>query len=240
MLCFGRGTINGLQKESKLVEIKRFIGGILEANCYIVSPRRAHEGADAKAGCLIIDPGYYPGRIEKYIRDNAFAPEGIILTHHHGDHSGAAAHLRKELDCPIMIHRDDADRFREGADRLLEDGDVLTIGGDAGSAKGTGGSAKGSDGVKLSVIHTPGHTKGGICLMSERDRVCFTGDTIFNVDLGRTDLDDGSYEEMVSSILNVVNKWGNDLTIYPGHGDPATMKTVRKINLEFLEIVNGN
>ena len=51
---------------------------------------------------------------------------------------------------------------------------------------------------------------------------------------------DGSYEEMCSSILNVVNKWGNDLTIYPGHGDPATMKTVRKINLEFLEIVNGN
>ena len=111
------------------MEIKRFIGGILEANCYVVSPRRAQEGADAKAGCFIIDPGYYPGRIEKYIRDNAFAPEGIILTHHHSDHSGAAAHLRKELDCPIMIHREDADRFREGADILLEDGDVLTIGG---------------------------------------------------------------------------------------------------------------
>ena len=238
MFCFARGTINRLQKESKLVEIKRFIGGILEANCYVVSPRRAQGEADAKAGCFIIDPGYYPGRIEKYIRDNAFAPEGIILTHHHSDHSGAAAHLRKELDCPIMIHREDADRFREGADILLEDGDVLTIGGD-GADKSGDGAAKGS-GVKLVVMHTPGHTKGGICLMAEKDRACFTGDTIFNVDLGRTDLDDGSYEEMVASILNVVNKWENDLTIYPGHGDPATMKTVRKINLEFLEIVNDN
>ena len=137
-----------------------------------------------------------------------------------------------------MIHRDDADRFREGADILLEDGDVLTIGGN-GADKSGDGAAKGS-GVKLVVMHTPGHTKGGICLMAEKDRACFTGDTIFNVDLGRTDLDDGSYEEMVASILNVVNKWGNDLTIYPGHGDPATMKTVRKINLEFLEIVNDN
>ena len=76
--------------------------------------------------------------------------------------------------------------------------------------------------------------------MAARDRICFTGDTIFNVDLGRTDLDDGSYEEMVSSIMNVIDKWENDITIYPGHGDPATMKKVRKINLEFLEIVNGN
>ena len=214
------------------MEIKRFIGGILQANCYVVSPRAA---GDAKAGCFIIDPGYDPNKVIKYIRENAFAPEGIILTHHHVDHSGAAARLRKELDCPIMIHREDSDMFKDGADRLLEDGDVLTI--ESGSA---GGTDKGKGAVKLVVFHTPGHTKGGICLMAERDRVCFTGDTIFNVDLGRTDLEDGSYEEMRSSILNVVNKWGNDLTIYPGHGDPATMKTVRKINLEFLEIVNGN
>ncbi len=212
------------------MEIKRFIGGILQANCYVVSASRS--GANAKAPalgrpCFIIDPGYDPSKIIKHIKSEHFAPEGIILTHHHVDHSGAAAHLRKELDCPIMIHREDADRFREGADRLLEDGDVLRLDG-------------GDRDAKLTVLHTPGHTRGGICLLSERDKVCFTGDTIFNVDLGRTDLDDGSYEEMVSSIMNVVNQWGNDLTIYPGHGDPATMKTVRKINLEFLEIVNDN
>ena len=214
------------------MEIKRFVFGILQANCYVVSPRKTGDAASGTP-CFIIDPGYYPAQILKYIKRYAFAPEGIILTHHHGDHSGAAARLRKELDCPVMIHREDADMFGEGADILLEDGDVLTLGG--GESKG-----KGADAVKLVVIHTPGHTKGGICLMAERDRVCFTGDTIFNVDLGRTDLEDGSYEEMRSSILNVVNRWGNDLTIYPGHGDPATMKTVRKINLEFLEIVNGN
>ena len=108
------------------MEIKRFIGGILEANCYVVSQRRGGD-SDAKAGCFVIDPGYYPARVEKYIKENAFAPEGIILTHHHSDHSGAAERLKKELDCPIMIHREDADRFRGEADRLLEDGDVLTM-----------------------------------------------------------------------------------------------------------------
>ena len=215
------------------MEIKRFIGGILQANCYVVSASRS--GPDAKAPaigrpCFIIDPGYDPSKIIKYIKAERFAPEGIILTHHHDDHSGAAARLRKELDCPIMIHREDADRFREGADVLLEDGDVLEL-----AAAGSSGR-----GLKLQVLHTPGHTRGGICLMSERERICFTGDTIFNVDLGRTDLEDGSYEEMVRSIMDVINNWGNDITIYPGHGDPATMKTVRKINLEFLEIVGDS
>lgn len=205
------------------MEIKRFIGGILAANCYVVSPS-AKEAKATATPCFIIDPGYYAPKILKYIKSEGFAPEGIILTHHHGDHSGAAAQLRKELDCPIMIHRADADRFKEGADRLLEDGDVLLLDG----------------GVKLTVLHTPGHTRGGICLLSERDKTCFTGDTIFNVDLGRTDLDDGSYEEMARSIRDVCDTWDNDMTIYPGHGDPATMKAVRKINLEFLEIVNGN
>lgn len=206
------------------MEIKRIIGGILMANCYIVSP------SPAQGPCYIIDPGYDPHKIINYVRKSGFTPEGILLTHHHVDHSGNAAYLRKELDCPIMIHREDADRFREGADVLLEDGDVLEL-----SAADGGGR-----GVKLKVFHTPGHTRGGICLMAERERVCFTGDTIFNVDLGRTDLDDGSYGEMVHSIRDVVDLWGNDITIYPGHGDPATMKTVRKINLEFLEIINDN
>ena len=215
------------------MEIKRIIGGILMANCYIISPSTARAGAKAsgpaetKMPCYIIDPGYDPRRIMKYITDGGFTAEGILLTHHHTDHSGNAAYLRKELDCPILIHREDADRFREGADVLLEDGDVLRL-------DGAGGR-----GLKLQVLHTPGHTRGGICFMAQRERVCFTGDTIFNVDLGRTDLDDGSYEEMVGSILNVVDKWGNDITIYPGHGDPATMKQVRKINLEFLEILEN-
>ena len=69
--------------------------------------------------------------------------------------------------------------------------------------------------------------------------MCIRDSTVFNVDLGRTDLEDGSEAEMRDSILNVVDGWNNDMMIYPGHGDGCTMKTVRKINAEFNEIVNG-
>ncbi|MDD4199812.1 MAG: MBL fold metallo-hydrolase [Eubacteriales bacterium] len=197
------------------MEIKRFIGGLLEANCFVIRDTKADRD------CLIIDPGYEAKKIMKYMRDENLNPLGIVLTHHHHDHSGAAEKLAKELELEIMIHTDDADSF-ESPGRLLSDGDVLELGKD-----------------KLVICHTPGHTRGSICLYSKRSSVCFTGDTVFNVDLGRTDLEDGSEEEMKSSIREVVNKWGNQVTIYPGHGDPATMKYVRKYNTEFIELA-GN
>lgn len=104
----------------------------------------------------------------------------------------------------------------------MEDGDIIDL-----------------EGELIRVVSTPGHTKGSVCFLSEASKVVFTGDTVFNVDLGRTDLEDGSEAEMRDSILNVVDGWNNDMMIYPGHGDGCTMKTVRKINAEFNEIVNG-
>ena len=210
-------TIKQLRLRSKIVKIKRFIGGLLESNGYVIS-------ADDSNDCYIVDPGYNPKRFIRYIKEKNLDLKGIILTHHHHDHVGGVERIRKEFDCPVLIHRCDADMYGDPVDVYLEDGDVLLLG-DSGKEE------------KLLIIHTPGHTKGGICIMSERSKVCFTGDTIFNVDLGRTDLEDGSDEEMVDSIINVVNKWPNDIIIYPGHGDPESMKNLRKINREFLDIV---
>ena len=90
---------------------------------------------------------------------------------------------------------------------------------------------------EIRVVHTPGHTAGSVCFFSERGKLAFTGDTIFNVDLGRTDLEDGSESDMIWSCREVINKWNNEIFIYPGHGDGCNMKKVRKINHEFLEIV---
>ena len=104
----------------------------------------------------------------------------------------------------------------------MEDGDVIDV-----------------DGESLKVIHTPGHTRGSVCFYTEKTKVCFTGDTIFNVDLGRTDLESGSDNDMIATVKNIIDKWPNDITIYPGHGDQATMKKVRQINTEFLYIMNN-
>ena len=80
-------------------------------------------------------------------------------------------------------------------------------------------------------------SKGGVCFYSEQSKLAFTGDTIFNVDLGRTDLADGSPSDMENSIRNIINLWSNEITIYPGHGDSCNMKYVRKYDQEFLDIV---
>ena len=126
------------------------------------------------------------------------------------------------LDCPVYMHEADACSYRGRVDSELKGGDVLDL-----------------DGEILEIMSTPGHTKGSICIMSEKSRVCFTGDTVFDTDLGRTDLEGGSEEEMKSSIRNIVDKWDNDIHIYPGHDDGCTMKQVRKYNTEFIAITEG-
>lgn len=196
------------------MKIKRFIGGILESNGYVIYQQ--DEGS-----CFIIDPGYSPGRFIDFVNGHRLELKGILLTHHHYDHVGAVKKIKDAFECPVYLHRNDCDMYKEHVDVYMEDGDVLDL-----------------DGEKIIVINTPGHTEGSVCFFCEKSRAVFTGDTIFNVDLGRTDLEDGSQEKMIDSIVNIVDKWDNDIMIYPGHGDGCTMKTVRKINLEFMDIVN--
>ena len=200
------------------MKIKRFIGGLLESNGYVLYQQ---DGGEA----YLIDPGYNSKVFIEYIKEHGFDLKGILLTHHHYDHSGVADRVKAVFDCPIYLHRRDCDiyfkEFKRNADVYMEDGDVFDL-----------------EGEELRVIHTPGHTGGSVCFMSDKSKVCFTGDTIFNVDLGRTDLEGGSEKEMVDSILDIIDKWSNDIMIYPGHGDGCTMKKVRSINTEFLDIVN--
>ena len=117
-----------------------------------------------------------------------------------------------------MMHEMDAIVYKGAVDRQLRDGDVLEL-----------------DGEALKVLSTPGHTRGSICILSEKSKVVFTGDTIFDTDLGRTDLEDGSPRDMEESCRSVIDKWSNEYTIYPGHDGSATMKQVRKYNHEFLD-----
>lgn len=195
------------------MKIKRFTGGTLESNGYVLYVR---EGGS----CFIIDPGYDPKVFLVYIRDMKLDLKGIILTHHHYDHTGAVDRIKNETGCPVYLHREDCDMYGNQVDVYMEDSDIIDL-----------------DGVQLEVIHTPGHTRGSVCIFDGKDRVCFTGDTIFNVDLGRTDLEDGSEEQMIRSITEIIDRWPNDIMIYPGHGDGCTMKKVRKINREFTDII---
>lgn len=197
------------------MKVKRLVGGNLESNGYIIYQK---EGGD----CYIIDPGYNPEKFIKAAKENKLTIAGILLTHHHHDHVGGVRKIKEAKACPVYMHRDDIDSYRDEVDFVVEDGDTIML-----------------DDEAIKVMHTPGHTEGGVCFYSEKSKLAFTGDTVFNVDLGRTDFKDGSARKMEESIRNVVNRWDNETMIYPGHGDPCNMKFVRKVNREFLDIVEG-
>ncbi|MDR0875085.1 MAG: MBL fold metallo-hydrolase [Clostridiales Family XIII bacterium] len=200
------------------MEIHRIVEGPLEANCYIIYKK---DGAAA----YVIDPGYDTKRTIAFVREHGLAVSAILLTHSHHDHSGKAEALAKAFDCEIYAGREELDYYRGRVDRVIDGGEVLNLDGENGEV--------------IEALPTPGHSAGGVCYYSKKSRVAFTGDTIFNVDLGYTHFEGGSAERMRESLRNVVNKWDNGVTIYPGHGDSATMKTVREINREFIEAVRG-
>ncbi|MCB6992320.1 MBL fold metallo-hydrolase [bacterium 210820-DFI.6.37] len=195
------------------MKIKRFIGGVLQSNGYVIYQE---EGGP----CYVVDPGYTAANFIDFIAEKHLKPKGILLTHHHYDHTGAVDKLKARFSCPVHLHRQDMDLYKKEVERPLEDGDVIRLGEET-----------------LRVIHTPGHTAGSVCFYSEKSKLAFTGDTIFNVDLGRTDLEDGSEADMIRSCRDIINEWSNEIYIYPGHGDGCNMKKVRRINREFLDIV---
>lgn len=195
------------------MKMKRLVGGNLESNTYIIYQKGG-------TNCLIIDPGYNAEAIAAAVEAEGLVPQAIVLTHCHHDHIGAAEKLKAAFGCKAYIHREDMDRCADIADIALEDGDTFDL-----------------DGEVLRVIHTPGHTNGGICLYSERSKLAFTGDTLFNIDLGRTDLEGGSEKRLRHTCREIIDKWANDITVYPGHGDSCTMKFVRSFNEEFKKAV---
>lgn len=209
------------------MKIERIIVGMHETNTYILNEENNNEA-------LIIDPGDAAKVIMKYIDRNQLQPMGIVLTHYHHDHTGATEELKKKYNCPIYAHKKEVEGLRDPQinlstvmcrklisiipDKVLSEGNTITVGN-----------------LDLHVIHTPGHTPGGICLKMKDTNIIFTGDTIFKDDLGRTDLAGGSEDMLKKSITNKVSKWPDDTIIYPGHGEIATMKEARKSGHPYLK-----
>ncbi len=195
------------------MKIKIFTGGLLESNGYVIYQEKG-------GSCYVIDPGNSSKTFIKYIEDMKLDLKGILLTHHHSDHVAAVKKLAAHFGCPVSLHYQDMDYYRDSVDMPLEDGMVFDL-----------------DGEKIRVIHTPGHTAGGACFYSEKSKLVFTGDTIFDTDLGRTDLPGGSEKELIRTCRDIIDKWSNEIFIYPGHGPSCNMKKVRKYNMEFIDRV---
>ncbi len=191
------------------MKVKRFTCGPIVANGYVIYQADGGE-------CMIIDPGYEPQGYIDFVKEHQLRVTRILLTHLHYDHTDEAEHVQQALGGEICMHEADAAVYKGRVDVILHDGDIVEL-----------------DGEKIQVLSTPGHTKGSVCFYAKQSGICFTGDTLFDTDLGRTDLAGGSSEDMIRSIQNVCSTWPDGVIIYPGHDRSENMKFVRKYNLEY-------
>jgi hydroxyacylglutathione hydrolase len=202
------------------VIIKRLVVGSLSANCYIVGSEATREG-------LVIDPGGNAEDIFKAISNSGLDIHIIVLTHGHSDHIAALYDIQDKTGAEVAIHTADAE-FLHGhgsfsmmfgisyktpgpPGRLLNEGDVIEI-----------------DGLLFTVIHTPGHTPGSICLLTG-DKV-FTGDTLFYRGIGTTLMPGSSRRQLIDSIHTRLMVLPDSTTVYPGHGRETTIGAERQNN----------
>lgn len=200
--------------------LKSLVVGQLGANCYIA-------GDEITKEVIIIDPGDEGEKICTLIRENGYKVEYIILTHGHMDHISALKYVKSQCGGQVMIHKDDS--------RALLDSNL-----NLSALMGSGwrqipADIEVSDGYAFRVgqydfkiIHTPGHTPGGICILV--GDTLFSGDTLFQESIGRTDLPGGNYGKLIQSIQQNLFKLEEHITVYPGHGGSTSIGHEKKYN----------
>ncbi|QJC22283.1 MBL fold metallo-hydrolase [Arcanobacterium buesumense] len=202
--------------------MEKYVVGSWQANCYVLT---------SQDSTIVIDPGAEPTRLLDAIGNRKVAK--LVLTHGHSDHIGAVNELRSHFATEVAIGKDDvvvaarpefSGFLDEGSiysvlncEQLLNDGDVINFGNE-----------------HLRVIHTPGHTPGSVCLLSEKNGILFTGDTLFKGAIGATHYALGHYPTLVKSLAKLSELDAN-LKIFPGHGEPTVLSAeIRHVEKHYM------
>ncbi len=203
-----------------MMKIVKLVVGPMASNCYIAWDEDTKDA-------VIIDPGFEDDRIMETVEKHGLTVDKILLTHGHFDHIGGLEKTKAQTGAKVYIYADDADALTSAgknlstmvgqpmnpgpADVLFHDGDEVEIG----------------PNIKLTTIHTPGHTVGSCCFVGED--VIFSGDTLFEGSIGRTDFPGGSYEDMMKSLTRLMT-YDDDMTVLPGHGENTDIAYERARN----------
>lgn len=199
--------------------------GMLATNCYII--------VSDKKNAVLIDPGANPEKVIAKMQELDAVPKYILLTHGHFDHIGAVIALKEQYGLQVGIGQLDSELTQDStlvqttlsialggkeftSDIELKDGDIVTL-----------------DELTFRMMHTPGHTKGGMCILC--NDYIFTGDTLFKGTCGRTDLYGGDYKEILKSLKKIADLEG-DYKICPGHEDCTTLSYEKETNPQMGKI----
>lgn len=203
------------------ISIKHLVVGPVATNCYIVQNTKTKEA-------VIIDPGAHANRISGEILDMEAKPVAILLTHGHFDHASAAESLAEEYEVDVYAHEKEHETLEKPlinlsgmmgasaeyhADKYVRDNEELLLAG-----------------LRIKVLHTPGHTVGGACYYLEEEGILFSGDTLFCQSVGRTDFPLGSAATLVRSIQEKLMVLPDEIKVYPGHDSETTIGEERKYN----------
>ncbi|OQX24586.1 MAG: MBL fold metallo-hydrolase [Desulfobacteraceae bacterium IS3] len=195
--------------------------GPIMANCYIL-------GCEETLEAVVIDPGDDAAEILFELAESRLKVKYILNTHGHFDHVGANKKMKEATDAPILIHASDAPMLgmlaahaasfglsaenSPAADQFIKDGDTISFG----------------KNITLKVIHTPGHTPGGVSFYT--DGRVFVGDTLFAGSIGRTDFPGGDYDTLISGIQKKLFLLDDNVVVYTGHGPETTIGREKKFN----------
>lgn len=206
------------------MKIQMYVVSVCATNCYFAINDDTKE-------VLIIDPGASAKQLAEKVKEHGLKPAGILLTHGHFDHAGAAEELAQLLDVKIYAHEAEQETLEnpglnlsgwEGvtetyhADVYVKDEQELELAG-----------------FKVKVLFTPGHTVGGCCYYFVEQGTLFSGDTLFEGSIGRTDFPKGSASQLIRAIKDKLMILPEETVVYPGHGD-MTGIGMERVNNPFL------
>ena len=206
--------------------IKRLVVGPLEENTYII-------GDEATKQAIVIDPGDEPDRIMNEVKANGLEVIAIICTHAHFDHIGAAGDVKKATGANIILHKEDLETYDLAKDQAAFWGYSVDDLPQPDSYVDEGDEVKVGN-LSFKVMHTPGHSRGGICLYGEG--IVVTGDTIFQGSVGRTDFPGGSIEKLKESFKRLLDLPGNT-QVLSGHGPETTIGNEKTGNFFVNELL---